>query len=217
MTDTVAAWVAFVIYLVGLGAAFGVRTVRHLRQTGSTGFKGISGRPGSLAWWGGVLFVVALVVGLAATVLAVLDVDRGPTVPALSTIGVAVAVLGVAVTLLAQAAMGRSWRIGVGETETTALVEHGLFRWVRNPVFTGLCTVALGVALLVPSALAALSLVTLVLAVQIQVGVTEEPYLRRVHGPAYGRYEARTGRFLPRLRAGSGRVLPARTGPDEDQ
>lgn len=45
--------------------AFGARTVRQLHSTRSTGFKGTSGRPGSAEWFGGVLFVVALILGLA--------------------------------------------------------------------------------------------------------------------------------------------------------
>ena len=63
------AWAALGLYLVGLGLAFGVRTWAHWRRTGSTGFRGISGRPGSLPWWGGVLFPAAVVTGLAAPVL----------------------------------------------------------------------------------------------------------------------------------------------------
>ncbi|WP_431908898.1 hypothetical protein [Amycolatopsis thermoflava] len=45
-------------------AAFGVRTLQHQRRTGRTGFHGIKGRPGSLEWWGGALFALALLLGL---------------------------------------------------------------------------------------------------------------------------------------------------------
>ncbi|HLS74191.1 MAG TPA: hypothetical protein VK046_10500 [Actinomycetaceae bacterium] len=34
---------------------------------------------------------------------------------------------------------------------------------------------------------------------EIQVRLVEEPYLLRTHGPAYARYTARVGRFLPGL------------------
>jgi hypothetical protein len=45
--------------------AFGLRALVQPRRTGSTGFKGISGSPGSPEWLGGgVLFVAA--VGLPA-------------------------------------------------------------------------------------------------------------------------------------------------------
>lgn len=46
-TERVAA-LALALYLLGLVAAFGVRSWVHRRRTGSSGFHGISGAPGSL-------------------------------------------------------------------------------------------------------------------------------------------------------------------------
>ncbi len=50
---------ALALYVLYLALAFGARTVLQLRRTGSSGVKGISGRPGSAEWTGGVLFVFA--------------------------------------------------------------------------------------------------------------------------------------------------------------
>jgi protein-S-isoprenylcysteine O-methyltransferase Ste14 len=104
-----------------------------------------------------------------------------------------------AVVLLAQGAMGASWRIGVDDSERTDLVTDGLFRWIRNPIFTGMAAVSAGVALMAPTLIAVLALVCLTAAVQIQVRVVEEPYLRRTHGRAYADYAATAGRFLPAI------------------
>lgn len=198
MTGTAAAWTGLVVYVAGLGLAFGVRSWLQWRATGSTGFRGISGRPGSGAWWGGVLFVVALVLGIAAPPLVIAGLG-GPSVehPALGVLGLVVAIAGLVLTLAAQQGMGTSWRIGVDDTERTDLVDSGLFGRVRNPIFTGMVTVAVGLVLLVPTAVAVVSLLCLVTAVQLQVRLIEEPYLARVHGAAYDAYRARTGRFLP--------------------
>ena len=43
----------------------------------------------------------------------------------------------------------------------------------------------LGLALVVPNVLSAAMLVAFVVALEIQVRLVEEPYLRRVHGDAY--------------------------------
>ncbi len=43
------AWAALALYLAGLVLAFGVRTWLQVRRTGTSGFRGLSGRPGSLA------------------------------------------------------------------------------------------------------------------------------------------------------------------------
>ena len=206
-------WVGLGLYVVGLATTLGARTWSHWRSTGATGFHGVSGRLGSLAWWGGVIFPVALLLGLVGLIRAAVDPGRGlswPPHPVMAVTGFLLAVGGLALTVIAQTGMGASWRIGVDESERTTLVTTGVFAWVRNPVFTGMATVSLGIALMVPTVLTVSSFVCLVLAVQIQVRVVEEPYLARVHGTDYAGYLVRTGRFLP----GVGRRRATSSGVD---
>jgi protein-S-isoprenylcysteine O-methyltransferase Ste14 len=199
MTTTAA---ALMVDLLGLSATFGWRTLAHYRATGHTGYQGISGRPGSLPWWGGVLFVLALFLTVAAPVLALTDLVTPPAGwphPLLAGSGLALAAAGIGVALLAQHQMGITWRIGVDPSERTALVTEGVFAHLRNPFFTALVTTAVGLAALVPTGMSVLALACLMAAVQIQVRVVEEPHLASIHAPAYAAYAARTGRFLPLL------------------
>lgn len=189
--------VALVLYVVALVVLFGVRSWMQRRKTGHTGFHGISGTPADAGWWGGVLFVVAMVLGLAGPLLAVTGVVTAQPPTAVSTAGLVVALIGFTATLAGQTGMGTSWRIGVDATERTELVTTGVFARVRNPIFTAMTLAQLGVVLMVPTWMSALALAGLVAAVQIQVRVVEEPYLSTVHGAAYESYAARTGRFLP--------------------
>lgn len=190
--------VALVLYLVGLALAFGVRTWLQIRRTGSSGFHGISGTPGSLRWWAGVLFVLALVLGALSLVLAVIGVVPAPNGSAgLAIVGLVVAVTGSLGVLAAQTGMGTSWRIGVEETERTDLVTEGWFAVVRNPIFTAMVIVQLGLTLVVPTWLSLAALACLVVAVELQVRLIEAPYLLRMHGAAYRDYATRTGRYLP--------------------
>jgi protein-S-isoprenylcysteine O-methyltransferase Ste14 len=191
---------ALISYAVYLALAFGLRTWLQLRRTGSSGFEGISGRPGSAEWLAGVLFAVALAVGLAAPALALADVveplealDTG----AVHAAGIALFGLGLAGTLVAQAAMGASWRIGVDERARTELVTGGPFTVVRNPIFAAMLPASAGLALMVPSVVAFAGLAALVVALELQVRVVEEPYLLRTHGAEYASYAARVGRFAP--------------------
>jgi protein-S-isoprenylcysteine O-methyltransferase Ste14 len=93
--------------------------------------------------------------------------------------------------------MGTSWRIGVKQTERTVLVTSGAFALVRNPIFTAMVIAQLGLTLKVPTWLSVAALTCLVMAVEMQVRLIEEPYLAAIHGPAYERYAASTGRFVP--------------------
>lgn len=186
------------LLVVYFAVAFGLRTYLHWRRTGSTGFRGISGRPFSAAWLGGVLFVVALVGSVVAPLLALADVD-GPVVASrwLDVVGGVAFAGGTLFLLWSQGAMGSSWRIGVDANERTALVTQGPFAVVRNPIFSGLMLSAAGIAMLLPNATAIGSFVALVLAIELQVRAVEEPYLLRTHGDDYRSYAATVGRFVP--------------------
>lgn len=196
---------ALILYVVYLALTVGLRMLIQARQTGSTGFHGLAGRPGSIEWIAGMGFTVALLVGAAAPLLALLDVVE--PIAALDTIavhaaGLVLAVAGIGATFYAQVAMGASWRIGVDEGERTQLVTSGPFALVRNPIFSAMIPTALGLTLLVPSWVAFVGLIGLFLALELQVRVVEEPYLLQVHRDAYGSYAARVGRFAP----GIGRI-----------
>lgn len=189
--------VALVLYVVALVVLFGVRSWMQHRRTGSTGFRGISGTPREAGWWGGVLFIAAIVLGLAGLLLAVTGAVPGEPHPVVAAVGLVLALVGFAATLAGQAGMGASWRIGVDEAERTDLVTTGVFAYVRNPIFTAMALAQFGMLLLVPTWLSAAALIALIAAVELQVRAVEEPYLRRVHGKAYADYAARTGRFVP--------------------
>ncbi|MFI6700887.1 methyltransferase family protein [Streptomyces sp. NPDC050509] len=192
------AWTALALYLVWLTAAFGWRSVLQRRRTGDTGFRGLSGRPGSASWWAGVLFLTALLgaaLAPAATLAGLPVFIDGATAP--HAAGVAVTVVGIGATLAAQTAMGSSWRVGVDRHDRTALVTGGPFAYVRNPIFTAMAVTGAGLTLTVPNVLALAAFVALVVAIELQVRVIEEPYLRQTHGPAYLEYSARAGRFVP--------------------
>ncbi len=198
---------ALVSYGVFGALAFGLRSALQYIRTGSTGFGGFSGTPGSLEWWAGRGFTLALVAVLMAPVadlagwfprLGILDEEI------IAYSGLALSIVGTALVLVAQMTMGDSWRIGVDEDERTALVTHGVFSLIRNPIFTSMFVVVAGLGLMVPNVLSAAGLVALIAAVEAQVRLVEEPYLIQSHGMEYRAYASTAGRFVPyvgRLRA----------------
>ena len=191
---------ALVLYAVYFVITFVVRSVLQKRRTGSTGLKGLRAEATPVEKVAGVGFVVALLAGAAAPVLALADVVE--PIPALDgpaghVLGAVLAIGGIAATFAAQVAMGASWRVGVDPSERTALVTTGPFGLVRNPIFAAMLPTALGLTLLVPSWVALAGLAGLLLALELQVRVVEEPYLRQVHGREYADYAARVGRFVP--------------------
>jgi protein-S-isoprenylcysteine O-methyltransferase Ste14 len=200
MSAQTAAGIALVLFVVFGVLGFGWRSWLHYRRTGSTGFRGTSGRIGSTEWIAGVGFVVALTVAVSAPVLQRANVIQ--PISFLTTVwiqvaGIVVATIGIAGTVYAQLEMGDSWRIGVDEQETTTLVHTGVFGLVRNPIYTAMFTFGLGIALLTPNLVACVGFVLLVATIELQVRRVEEPHLLRTHGDAYRAYTASVGRFIP--------------------
>ncbi len=191
-----AAFVAFA------AICFGWRSWVQFRRTGSAGFHGIGGAIGSAEWFAGVGFVFAMVLGFAAPALqAVGTLAPLPWLNAatLQVAGAALTLVGIVGTAAAQHAMGNSWRIGVDPDETTALVRHGMFGLVRNPVFTAMMVFGAGLTLMAPNWLAVSGFGILITAIHAQVRLVEEPYLKSRHGQDYVDYTTNVGRFLPLL------------------
>ncbi|MFI9503190.1 methyltransferase family protein [Nocardia sp. NPDC052566] len=191
---------ALILYAVFAAAGFGWRSWQQHRRTGSTGFRGISGRPGSAEWFAGIAFVAAIITGIGAPALQLAGI-LAPISPIdaswIGVLGVLLAVAGIAATVYAQRDMGDSWRIGVDASETTSLVRDGVFALVRNPIFTAMSIFATGIVLMVPNPLSLIALTLLITAIELQVRIVEEPYLTRTHGHTYRRYLHTVGRFVP--------------------
>lgn len=177
---------------------FGWRGWLQYRRTGSTGVRVLRGGATERLAGGGL--AVALVVAGSAPILQ--RVNAIEPVTALSqgwiqVAGIAIAATGLVATVYAQLAMGDSWRIGVDERETTALVHTGAFGVVRNPIYGSMLLFDFGAALLTPNLIAWLGFILLLTSIELQVRRVEEPYLSRRHDGVYRAYTARVGRFLP--------------------
>lgn len=194
-------WVALALFIVFALVGFGIRTAVHLRRTGDSGFRGLSGSPGSPEWWAGRLFSVAILTAFLAPVAGLVGLSPLPLLDhtAVQAVGALLAAAGIVGTFVTQMDLGESWRIGVDEAERTELVTAGTFARVRNPIFTATLTTAGGIALLVPNVVALVGWALLMVAIQLQVRVVEEPYLRRQHGSRYEQYLRTAGRFMPRV------------------
>jgi protein-S-isoprenylcysteine O-methyltransferase Ste14 len=139
---------ALVLIAAWLLLVAGLRILIQLRRTGDASAPRFRDRPGSPQWWARLLSGVGFACAVAAPLaeLAGLEpigvLDRSPVRAA----GVVLVVVGIAVTLAAQLAMGASWRPDVDPDVRTALVTTGPFRPVRNPIFTATAATATGLA-----------------------------------------------------------------------
>ena len=189
------------VFLVLYGLlAFGLRMAVQLRRTGASGFNGLRGLSGFVAITCGSLLVLAAVLSLVGPVLQLtraLHALGGLEGELPDVIGVTLATVGIALTVLCQFAMGKQWRIGVDPLERTELVAHGPFALVRNPIYAATMPAFAGIALLAANVATIAAAIIVLVALELHTRLIEEPYLLEVHGEQYASYAARVGRFLP--------------------
>lgn len=110
-------------------------------------------------------------------------------------VGIGLLLFSLGWTILAQIQMGNSWRIGIDEEKETALVQSGLFRLSRNPIFLGMQITLLGFFLAAPNALMLVMLVLGLVLIQIQVRLEEE-FLSKIHGAKYDDFRSQVRRWF---------------------
>ena len=149
-------------------------------------------------WW---VFAAIRITGLAGWV-AVILAFRGPAFdlpePA-RWVGVALVGLAVAWLMWMFRSLGRNLTDTVVTRRDSVFVEHGPYRYVRNPMYSGLLTLGWGLGLALASWVVPLVLTVLFGCFAIRVR-TEEAHLIARFGGVYEDYMRRVGRFTPIFR-----------------
>lgn len=194
-----ASWFAVLFYILFLGVVFVWPSWRTYRQTGINPVA--FGRSDSAHDFIGRCFKVLLTTVALAIALSVSS-GGNPcplwpilAAPAVQFAGMALCCAAVLWTAVAQAQMGRAWRIGIDRQNKTTLHTAGLFAWSRNPIFLGLLVALLGLFLLLPSILTLLCGVAGYLLIGVAIRLEEE-YLLQQHGALYQGYKDRVRRWL---------------------
>ncbi len=173
------------------------------RKTGSTGINKFTAKRFSPEWAANVMVGSGAFIGFVGVLLELMKITRPISFLDSSSghiMGFFLFVLGLVIMLHSQLVMGDSWRVGVDSQERNALVTHGIFSIVRNPIYTAGSLITVGFICLLPDPVLIASFAIQSIGLDLQVRNVEEPYLSKVHGARYKRYVANTGRFLPKIR-----------------
>jgi len=146
----------------------------------------------------GTVFLGLTVVYLPARVLAWTGAQAPSRLGALPLIGLAVAGVGALVVLTCIFAFAlRGKGTPAPFDPPRRLVQAGLYRHVRNPMYAGDGLIVLGVGIYFGSLAVVGYAACFLLAAHLFVCLYEEPKLRRLFGPEYDDYCATTPRWLP--------------------
>jgi protein-S-isoprenylcysteine O-methyltransferase Ste14 len=110
--------------------------------------------------------------------------------------GAVVFVLALALGVWAVVTMTRAGSSVPTNRPTTTIVEHGPYRFTRNPIYLGMFLGQIGLAIAFNSLWLLMTLVPFALVIRYGVVAREEAYLARTFGNAYRGYCARVRRWL---------------------
>jgi len=89
-------------------------------------------------------------------------------------IGVTLMVLSLFWILIAQFQMKKSWRIGIDEELKTELITTGLFKYSRNPIFSGIIVNLIGLFFTLPTLVSLSFFLISYILIQTQIRLEEE-------------------------------------------
>ncbi|MBF0203147.1 MAG: isoprenylcysteine carboxylmethyltransferase family protein [Desulfamplus sp.] len=112
--------------------------------------------------------------------------------------GVITGFLGLTLCFIAQKTMGHSWRVGIDEKNKTDLITTGIYKIIRNPTYSGLFLVCIGVWLIFPTMFFLTWGLLFFIMIEFQVRCEEE-YLMETHQENYKDYCSYTKRYIPYL------------------
>ncbi|MDH3492023.1 MAG: isoprenylcysteine carboxylmethyltransferase family protein [Acidobacteriota bacterium] len=194
--------IALPVYFAAFfGIAFFWRSYQVWKQTGINPY--VFGKSDSAYDYIGVGFRLSLLLN----VIAVIAFSFWPTVyrylapikwlenPWLRLFGFSLMCFSLIWVVIAQAQMGRSWRVGIDKENKTDLVSTGLFKYSRNPIFLGMRFGGLGLFLSIPNALTFGTFLMGDLLMNVQVRLEEE-FLSGEHGEKYEGFKKKVRRWI---------------------
>ena len=122
-----------------------------------------------------------------------------PFRPWMGWCGLVVEILFLALFYASHRQLGRNWSVTLEIRDDHRLVTHGLYRYVRHPMYSSFWLWAIAQALLIPNWIAGLSGIAGVGVLYFARVGAEEALMQKSFGDAYRAYAARTGRVIPRI------------------
>lgn len=117
--------------------------------------------------------------------------------PALFGLGAVLVLLGAGVRWYAIVTLGRYFTGVVTVQAEQQVIQHGPYRWVRHPSYTGILIIIAGLGLMMTNWASSLILfLSLLIPLLYRISV-EEHVLLATFGPAYEAYRQRTKRLIP--------------------
>jgi protein-S-isoprenylcysteine O-methyltransferase Ste14 len=116
----------------------------------------------------------------------------------LQLLGILIFYGGILINLLGRKWLGANWSDQIRIRQTHALVQTGIYRWIRHPLYASTIGMLLGAGLVYTNGLVLIFTLLAFVPMMIFRARQEETQLLRTF-PEYSDYRLRAGMFLPRI------------------
>ena len=119
-----------------------------------------------------------------------------PDTTAAGLVGIALTVIGLGFSVWARSHLGKNWSSIVMIKEEHRLIRTGPYRFVRNPMYTGMLTAYIGVVIALGILAALFAFVMVIGAIWIKISAEEELLLEQF-GEEYDQYRRDVKAIIP--------------------
>lgn len=113
----------------------------------------------------------------------------------LSSLGILIMALGLAIFIGAMISMKTSWRVGIDKSTQSSLVTEGIYQFTRNPAFVGFDLMFIGLFVTYPNILTLAIVVLNIFAIHHLI-LQEEKHLKFTFNEEYIKYYSNTRRYI---------------------
>ncbi|CAN5819375.1 hypothetical protein BH11BAC7_BH11BAC7_12360 [soil metagenome] len=112
--------------------------------------------------------------------------------------GLIISVSGACIACWSRYNLGKNWSLSVQEKESHELIQHGIYKFIRHPIYTGLLLLFIGNTLIVGDYRGIIAVVLVFISFWFKLK-KEEKLLTEIFGDKYIGYAAKTKALIPFL------------------
>lgn len=113
-------------------------------------------------------------------------------------IGLSISVIGAIIACISRYTLGKNWSLSVQKKEDHRLIQNGIYKIVRHPIYTGLLFLFLGNVIIVGDYRGIIAILIVFISFWFKLK-KEEKLLSETFGPRYVEYKKRTKALIPYL------------------
>lgn len=111
-------------------------------------------------------------------------------------IGLSISILGAIIACTSRYNLGKNWSLSIQKKEDHQLIQHGIYKIIRHPIYTGLLLLFIGNAIIVGDYRAIIAVLIVFISLWIKLK-KEEKLLTATFGEKYLEYKEKTKALIP--------------------